>query len=191
MTGLSQGEQASKSRSRQAVRMLGVGLQAEQVDDVDETDLQVGKLLPQHCRRRQRLLRRDVAAARHHHVGLAVLVGARPVPDADALGAVDDRLLHVEILQVLLLVGDDDVDVVLAAQAVVGDRKQRVHVRRQIDPRDVRALVHDDIQEAGVLMREAVVVLPPDGGGDQQVERGDLGPPGEMRCRSSATWRAG
>ena len=70
-----------------------------------------------------------------------------------------------------LLVGDDDVDVVLAAQAVVGDAQQAVGVGRQIDARDVGALVADHIEKAGILMGEAVVILPPDERGDQQVER--------------------
>ena len=45
---------------------------------------------------------------------------------------------------------------------------------------DLGALVGDDIEEAGVLVREAVVVLPPDGRGDQQVQRGDIGAPGQL-----------
>ena len=142
------GEQRIEVAVGQPVRMLGAGLQLEQVDDVDEADLQVGELLAQQRRRGQRFLRRDVAGRGHHHVGLAALVVAGPVPDADALGAVRDRRVHVQVLQMDLLVGDDHVDVVLAAQAVVGDREQAVHVRRQIDARDVGALVHHHVEEA-------------------------------------------
>ena len=61
-----------------------------------------------------------------------------------------------------LLAGHDDVDVVAAAQAVVGHREQRVGVRRQVDPDDLGLLVHDVVDEARVLVAEAVVVLPPD-----------------------------
>ena len=45
---------------------------------------------------------------------------------------------------------------------MVGDPEQRVGVRRQIDANDVGLLVGDKIDEAGILMAEAVMVLPPD-----------------------------
>ena len=64
-----------------------------------------------------------VAAARHDHVGFGALVVAGPIPDSEALRAVRDRRLHVQILQVDLLVRDDHVDVVDAAQAMVGNRQ--------------------------------------------------------------------
>jgi hypothetical protein len=44
----------------------------------------------------------------------------------------------------------------------------------------VRVLVDHHVDEAGVLVGEAVVVLAPDGGGDQQVDRGDAGAPGDL-----------
>ncbi len=69
----------------------------------------------------------------------------------------------LEVLEVVLLVGYDHVDIVLALQAVVRDRQQRVHVGRQIDAGDGRALVHDHVEEARILVGEPVVVLPPDG----------------------------
>src|SRR6266481_536233 len=72
------------------------------------------------------------------------------------------RLVHVQPLRGRLLAGDDENDVVPAAQAVVGDGKKRVGVGRQIDADDVRLLVDDVVDEAGVLVAEAVVVLPPD-----------------------------
>ena len=101
-------------------------------------------------------------------------------PDADALGAVRDGLVHRHVLQVLLLVADDHVDVVGAPEAVIGHAEQRVHVRRQIDAADIRALVHHHIEEARILVREAVVVLAPDRRGDQQVERRDRRAPGQF-----------
>ena len=79
-----------------------------------------------------------------------------------------------------LLVGDDDVEVVAGAQAVVGDAEQAVGVGRQIDAHDVGALVGDDVEEAGVLVGEAVVVLPPDERGDEQVDGGDGRAPAEF-----------
>ena len=79
-----------------------------------------------------------------------------------------------------VLAGDDHVDVVAAAQAVVGDRQQAVGVRRQVDPHDVGLLVDDVVEEAGVLVGEAVVVLLPDVRGEQVVQRRDLPAPREL-----------
>jgi hypothetical protein len=64
-----------------------------------------------------------------------------------------------------------------AAQAVVERRQQAIGVGRQIAPHDVRLLVDHMVEEARILMREAVVVLLPYMGGEQVVERGDLAPP--------------
>ena len=81
-----------------------------------------------------------------------------------------------------MLAGDDDVDVVAAAQAVIGDRQQRIRVGRQIDAHDVGLLVHHVIDEAGILVGEAVVILPPDVRREQIVERGDRPPPRNLRA---------
>ena len=72
-----------------------------------------------------------------------------------------DGFVDGEPLRRGLLAGDDQVDVVLAAQAVVGDGEQRVGVGRKIDAHHVGLLVHQMIDEAGVLVAEAVVILPP------------------------------
>ena len=74
----------------------------------------------------------------------------------------DDGCLHIQKLQVFLLVADDYVDVILAAQAVVGDRQQAVDVGRQIDARHRCALIDDHIEKSRILMGEAVVILAPD-----------------------------
>ena len=76
--------------------------------------------------------------------------------------AVLDRLVHRQPLGRGLLASDDDIDVVAAAQAVVGDGQQAIGVGRQIDADDLGLLVYHMIDEAGVLMAEAVVILPPD-----------------------------
>lgn len=117
---------------------------------------------------------RHVAARYHYDVRLAALVVAGPVPDSDALGAVLNSLLHVEVLQMLLLVRDNDVDVVGAAEAMVHNGEEAVAVWGQVDADDFWALVGDYVEEAGVLVREAVVVLSPDCGCEEDVERGDF-----------------
>ena len=69
-----------------------------------------------------------------------------------------------------LFVRDDDVGVIDAPQAMVGDRQQAmvgdrqqaIGVGRQVDADHARALVGNHVQEAGILVRKAVVVLAPD-----------------------------
>ena len=162
----------------EAVRVLGVGLQPHQVDDVDDAHLQVGQLAAQDVDGGERLERRDVAAAGHDHVRVAVVVRG-PLPDAEPARAVQDGVVDREVVERGLLAGDDHVHVVAGAQAVVGDREQAVRVRRQVDADDLGLLVHHVVDEAGILMREAVVVLPPDVRAEQVVERGDRPPPGD------------
>ena len=111
--------------------------------------------------RGQRLHGRTVAATRHHDIGLRTLIIACPVPDANVLRAVLDCRLHVQVLQMYLFVRNHNVHVVDALQAVISDRQQAVSVGRQVDSDDTRTLIGDHIEEARVLMSEAVVILPP------------------------------
>ena len=154
-------EQRVELRIGEPVRMLALRLEAHQVDDVDDPDLEVGKPVAKKPSRRERLERRDVATACEDDVRLFVAVIRRPLPDADAAGAVHDRIVHREVVQCRLLARDDHVHVVAAAEAVVGHGQERVRVRRQVDTDDLRLLVHHVVDEPGILMREAVVVLAP------------------------------
>ena len=171
---------ASNWLSGQAVRVLALGLQAHQVDDVDHAHAQLGQVLAQQRRGGDRLERRDVAGAGQHDVGLGAVVVARPLPDAEAAGAVRDRLVHRQVVQRRLLAGHDHVDVVARAQAVVGDRQQAVGVGRQVDADDLGLLVDDVVDEPRVLVGEAVVVLAPDVRGEQVVQRRDRPPPRDV-----------
>ncbi len=137
-------------------------------------------MLAQQGDRRQGFERRHVAGAGHDDLRLAVLVVAGPGPDADAGGAVLDGGIHVEPLGRGLLPGHDDVHIVAAAQTVIGHREQGVGIGRQIDADDLSFLVDDVIDKAGVLMAEAVVILTPDMGGQQIVQRGNRPPPGDV-----------
>ena len=78
-----------------------------------------------------------------------------------------------------LLADDDDVDVVTAPQAVVGHREQAVGIGRQVHTNDLGLLVHDMVDEAGVLMGEPVVVLAPDVRAEEVGERCDRPAPGQ------------
>ena len=136
--------------------------------------------MPQPVDRGQCFQRGNVAAAGHDDVGLAAVVVAGEVPDAEADGAMANGFVHGQPLRLRLLAGDDHVDVVAAAQAMVGDREQGVGVGRQIDADHLGLLVHHMVDEARVLMAEAVVVLPPDVRGEQIVQRGDGPAPGDV-----------
>jgi hypothetical protein len=105
---------------RQPMRMLGLRLQGHQVHYVDHANAQVG-----YPNARSRLTAARASSvgtsplARHHYVGVAFVVRG-PWPDAESGGAVSYSLVDGEPLRFRLLAGYDQVDVVLAAQAVVG-----------------------------------------------------------------------
>ena len=88
MIGWSLVNSPSKSPSDRPWGCSLVGLQLHQVDDVDDADLELGQVLAQDGHGRQRLQRRHVAGAGHHHVRLAPASLLGPLPDADARGAV-------------------------------------------------------------------------------------------------------
>jgi hypothetical protein len=70
----------------------------------------------------------NVSARGHDDVWLFVCAVGGKFPDSDTFGAMGDGVLHVEVLEMVLLVGDDDVDVVGAAETVVGYREKAVGV---------------------------------------------------------------
>ena len=163
MIGVSVVNSESKSLSREPMRVFRRRLHFEEVHNVDESDLEVGELFPQqHCRR-QRLLSRNVARRCHHQVRLTTLVVAGPVPNADSFRTVLDCGIHVQVLQMELLVGNDHVDVVLAPQTVIRNGEETVRVGRQIDAGYGRALVENHVEEARILVREPVMILTPYG----------------------------
>ena len=83
----------------------------------------------------------------------------------------------------ILLVGDDDVDVIARTQAMVRHAQQAVRIGRQIDADDVRAFIGDHVQKSGILMGEAVVILPPDQRCDEDVDRGHRRAPVQLLLR--------
>jgi hypothetical protein len=151
--GLVVGEDRVELVIGQSVGMVLVAGQLEQVDNIDESDLEIGKVSSQQGSGGERFLGDDVTTRSHDHIGLFIGAGTGPFPDPDTLGAVGDGRVHVEVLQVGLLVGNNDVDVVGGLQAVVHDlckgsaeaptltqsthRSQTVRVGRQVDSGDV------------------------------------------------------
>ena len=82
-----------------------------------------------------------------------------------------------------LLPGHDHVHVVAAAQAMVRHRQQAIGVGRQVNPYDFGLLVDHMVDETGVLVGEAVVVLAPYVRGQQVVERRQRPAPGDAAGR--------
>src|SRR5689334_21803307 len=68
------GEQRVIVRICQSMRMVLFGFELEQVHYVDETDLDIRKLLAQKRGRSQRFLCRNVARTSHDYVGFDTLV---------------------------------------------------------------------------------------------------------------------
>ncbi len=168
------GEQLIERRILHAVRMLIFGLQRHQIHHVDHAHAQFRQVFAQQIDRRQRLHRRHVARTDHHHIRLlARLFSARPRPDAHARLAVFNRLIHRQPLRLRLLASDNHVNAIPGFQAVIAHPQQGIGVRRQIDAYDIRFFVSDVIDKAGVLMAVAIMVLAPDVGGEQIVQRRD------------------
>src|ERR1035437_4848277 len=162
------------------VRMFRLWLETHQVYDIDDADLHVRQILAHQVNGSERFQRRNIAAAGHDDVRLAVLIVACPVPDADAARAVQDGLLHGQPVGGGLFAGHDHVDVVAAAQAVGGHREHRVRVRREVDADDLGLLVDYVVDEARGLMREAILVLPPHQRAQYVVERGNRAAPRDV-----------
>lgn len=59
----------------------------------------------------------------------------------------------------VLFVGDDDIDVVGAAEAVVHTGEKTISIRWEVNSYNFRTLVGDNVEESGILMGETIVVL--------------------------------
>ena len=176
------GEQGIEVLIAQPVRVFAFRLQLHQVHNVDHANLQLGQVVPKDGNGGERFQRGYVTATGHHDVRFGCPIASRPFPDADPLGAVFYGRRHGQPLRRLVFAGDHDVDVVAAPEAMVPHRQQAVGVGRQVHAHDGRLLVDHMIDEAGVLMREAVMGLLPDMRGEQVVQRGDLATPGKLRA---------
>ena len=99
--------------------MLACINQLEKVDNVDKTDLQVWQVSTQKSGGGKGFVSRHITAGCHDKVRLFTLVIRSPLPDPYTLRAVCNGLVHGKELEVLLLVCNNDVDVILTAQAVI------------------------------------------------------------------------
>src|SRR5215468_8737243 len=104
----------------ESVGMFACRLQDHQIDDVYHSDLQLRHMTAQQRRGGKNLQSGNVAGRSHHDVRIALVV-AGPLPDTCARLAVANGGVHIKPLQFRLLAGHDHVDVVAAAQTVIGD----------------------------------------------------------------------
>ena len=100
--------------------MLGLRLEGHEVHDVDHPYPQRRDMLAQEGDGAEGLQGGDVTRAGHDDVRLAVFVIAGPGPYPESLGAMNHGVVHAQVLEGRLLAGDDDIDVMAAAQAVIG-----------------------------------------------------------------------
>ena len=99
----------------------------------------------------------------------------------DSFGAMGNRGVHGQPLRERMLARHYHVDVIPAAQAMIENRQQTISVRRQVHTHDIGLFVDHVVYETGILMREAVVILLPDMGRQQIVQRGDLPAPRQFQ----------
>jgi len=103
----------------EAVGVVGLWDQLEQVDNVDESDFEVGQCFAEKSCGSERFLSWYVTARRHDEIWFLALICGSPLPDSSAFCAMCNGVFHVEVLKMVLLVGNNDVDVVGAAETVV------------------------------------------------------------------------
>ena len=154
-------EQHIKIRVAQSMRMLALRLQFHQVHHVHHPHFQLRQSLSQNRNRRQRLQRRHIASARHHHIRLGPAIAARPIPDAQPGRAMLHRRIHVQPLRRGVFPGHHHVHIMPAPQTMIHHRQQTIRIRRQINPHNLGLLVHHQIDKPRILMRKSVVILPP------------------------------
>src|ERR1700730_10810190 len=160
--------------------MFRCRLQGHQVDHVHYPHLGIWKVLAEQVDGGKSFQSWNISSTCHDDVGLAALIGAGPFPDPNSNLAMLNSTVHVQPLQSRLFARDDYIYVVPTAQAAIANKKQCIRVGWQVDADNIYLFVHHMIDEAGVLVAETVMVLPPNVRRQQVVERRDTLPPGDI-----------
>jgi len=105
----------------EAMGVVGLWDQLEQVDNVHESDFKFGQVLAEKSSSGERFLGWNIAARGHDKIRFLTLVGGSPLPDASTLCAMCDSVFHVEILEMVLLVGNNHIDVVRASETMIAN----------------------------------------------------------------------
>src|ERR1019366_9156141 len=138
-------------------------LQLEQVNNVDKSDLQVREPFSEQRSGGQCFLSGNITRSCKNNIGFLAIIITRPIPDTDALCAVGDGSINIQVLQVALFVRDNDVDVVFRSQAMIGYRQQTVGIRGEVDAGYCGTLIEHDIEKPRILVCKAIVILTPHG----------------------------
>src|ERR1017187_2035882 len=138
-------------------------LELEQVDNVDKSDFEVRKPFSEQSSGGQCFLGGDITRGSKNNIGFLAFVITGPIPDTDTLCAVGNGRINIQVLQMLLFVRDNDVNVVLRAQAMICYRQQTIGIRWEIDAGYCGTLVEHDIEKPRILVRKAIVILTPHG----------------------------
>ncbi len=77
------------------MRVLRRGLKRHEIDHIDDAKFDVRKVLAKQIHGGQRFEGRHIARASHDRVRLAALISTGPGPDANSVGAMLNRRLHV------------------------------------------------------------------------------------------------
>jgi hypothetical protein len=186
-------EEAGPLRVGETMGVVAGVDQLKEINNVDASNLELREVLEQEINGGQRLVSADITARGHDQVGILSSIGGELRPDTNTLGAMLDGSVHGEVLKMLLLIRNNNVDVVDGSETMVHDcgklvkirqrsrvrhtRKQTVAIRRKVDADNLGALVGDNVEETGILVSETVVILTPDNGSQEDVERGNLGSP--------------
>src|SRR5205807_6631045 len=101
---------------------------------------------------RDRFLGRDVTCTAKDDVWLNFLVITGPMPDRQAARTMGNGLLHIEPLELWLLIDNDQVHVVTTAEAVIRNGEQTIGVWWQIDAGNRPFFREDVIDQAKLLM---------------------------------------
>lgn len=104
----------------ETVRVVEMWDKLEKIDNVYETDLDLWEMLAEKSDSGERLLSWNITARRHHNVWFFIDTIGSKFPNTNTLGTMGDRIVHVEILEMLLLISDNDIDVVSTTKAMVG-----------------------------------------------------------------------
>src|ERR1035441_6289986 len=142
-------------------------LQLEQVNNVDKSDFQVRKPFSEQGSGGQCFLGGDITRCSKDNIRFLTIIITGPIPDTDALCAVGNSGINIQVLQVALFVRDNDVDVIFRSQTMIGYRQQTVGIRGEVDAGYCGTLIEHDIEKPRILVCKAILILTPHGRGNQ------------------------
>ena len=78
-----------------------------------------------------------------------------------------DRLIYGQILEMGLFIRNNDINLIDTLETAIGDRQETIYVRGQINSHHLSTFVGYQIKKPRILMGKTIMILAPDGGGNQ------------------------